>query len=304
MNNRPPIPQTDMPECKKTPANTIFGVKAVRVWTLLALFFIGLFIASIAIMLVGSASRGQLLVSAVIQDLFAFALPALVCGWLFVRRPWQWNGLTMKPGAIALTGVACVFIVSIPLLNYTVELNKALVLPDFLSSLEAAMRQLEDQAAATTGILLGDTSVWGLVSGIIIIGMVGPFCEELFFRGALQKTLCGKHPWKAVWWTAAIFSFVHFQMYGFLPRFMLGLWFGYLYLWTGSLWPSVLAHVLNNTATVLTQWLVMRGTADPDVLNIGADGNPWTVIISTILTSAAIYAMCSLYARKEKAIYG
>lgn len=304
MNNRPPIPKTDGIESKESVISLLFAAKPVRVWTLLALFFIGIFVASIAIMLIGSVSRNQLLINAIVQDIFAFALPALVCGWLFMHRPWHWNGLTINPGYAALFGVACVFIVSIPLLNYTIELNKGLVLPDFLSSLETMMRQLENSAAATTAVLIGDTSIGGLISGIIIIGIVGPFCEEFFFRGALQKTLYGQHPWKAVWWTAAIFSFMHFQMYGFLPRFMLGLWFGYLYLWTGSLWSSALAHILNNTATVLTQWLVLRGTIDPAFFDIGSDGNPWVVIFSILLTAAGIYAIWRYCAHKQPILHG
>ena len=277
----------------------LFAVKAVRVWTVIAIFFIGLFLASVGIMLTGSSTRGQLLASALVQDLFAFALPAFLGGWLFTGRPWQWAGLSRPAPALSLMGVVSVFIVSIPLLNYTVALNEALELPDFLSGLEVTIRRLEDQAAATTSLLLGDPSVWGLVSGITIIGVIGPFCEELFFRGALQKSLYGPHPWKAVWWAAAIFSFVHFQMYGFLPRFLLGLWFGYLYLWTGRLWPSVLAHALNNTATVVTQWLVLRGVADPSLFDIGSGGNPVVIIITAAITTLAVWGMWRLYGRKR-----
>jgi hypothetical protein len=54
----------------------------------------------------------------------------------------------------------------------------------------------------------------------------------------------------AVWVTSLIFSLVHFQFYGFLPRLFLGALLGYLFLYTGNLWIPILFHFINN-ATVL-----------------------------------------------------
>lgn len=258
-------------------------------YVLMVAFFIGLFITSLISLAAGSNTRGSLLFIAVIQDVLAFILPAAVTGWLFTRRPIAWLNVNKAPAPLVCLGVIAVFVVSVGFLNYVVALNESMTLPQWLSGIEKSMRIMENQAAATTEILLGGTSAGDLISSILIVGLIGPFAEEVFFRGALQRSIYGPHPWKAVWWTALIFSLLHFQMYGFVPRFLLGLWFGYLYLWTGNLWPCVLAHALNNSVTVVSKWLVMRGCVDSEVFNLGADGNPAIIAISILLSITAIF---------------
>lgn len=256
---------------------------------LLCLFFIGVFLTSLLVMLIGSENRIQLLFGAVVQDILAFIAPTIITGWLVLRKPAVWCGLKKTVSPLMVCGVVCVYVVSIGALNAIVVLNESMTLPHWLSGLEEVMRNLEDQAAATTKLLLGDTSLGGLLSGILIVGVFGPVAEEIFFRGGLQRSLYGKNPVKAIWWSALIFSLLHFQMYGFVPRFLLGLWFGYLYYWTGSLWPSIIAHTLNNSVTVLGQWLVARGSIEEWVLNIGGDFSPMIVGTSLVLTIIAIY---------------
>ena len=58
-----------------------------------------------------------------------------------------------------------------------------------------------------------------------------------------------------VFLTAAIFSAIHMQFYGFLPRMFLGVLFGYMLVWTGNIWVPVLAHFINNGAAVFFAWL-------------------------------------------------
>ena len=297
MNNHPS--PSDNHSQLSSLGSRLFAVKAVRVWTVIALFFIGLFLASVGIMLTGSSTRGQLLASALVQDLFAFALPAFLGGWLFTGRPWQWAGLSRPAPALSLMGVVSVCFVShTPWASTHRRPQRApSELPDFLSGLEVTIRRLEDQAAATTSLLLGEPSVWGLVSGITIIGVIGPFCEELFFRGALQKSLYGRIPGKLVGSRHLLLralsdvrlSATSFSAYGSVVYT----------LWTGRLWPSVLAHALNNTATVVTQWLVLRGVADPSLFDIGSGGHPVVIIITAAITTLAVWGMWRLYGRKR-----
>jgi len=45
------------------------------------------------------------------------------------------------------------------------------------------------------------------------------------------------------------------QFLGFLPRLLLGLVFGYVYLWSGKLWLPILAHFINNVVPVITAFI-------------------------------------------------
>ncbi|MEG1774662.1 MAG: CPBP family intramembrane glutamic endopeptidase, partial [Oscillospiraceae bacterium] len=66
----------------------------------------------------------------------------------------------------------------------------------------------------------------------------------------------------AIWMAAFAFSMFHMQFYGLIPRMLLGAYFGYLLVWTRSLWIPIIAHFANNAIALLQIWLQQRGT-DP-----------------------------------------
>lgn len=79
------------------------------------------------------------------------------------------------------------------------------------------------------------------------IVVVAPLMEELLFRGLILRGLLGRfRPWVAVLLSAMLFGLMHVNPWQMVPTFFLGLVFGWFYLRTGSLWPCVAAHALNN----------------------------------------------------------
>jgi membrane protease YdiL (CAAX protease family) len=130
-------------------------------------------------------------------------------------------------------------------------------LPEALSGLEMWMREKEDQLSVMTAFLTGYTQFSQLLIALFVVTLLPALGEEVLFRGIIQTKL-SRH-WGnvhlAIWVSAAIFSAIHFQFYGFLPRMMLGALFGYLYYWTGNLWVSVLAHFVNNGFVLVMMYL-------------------------------------------------
>src|SRR5690606_1514724 len=106
-----------------------------------------------------------------------------------------------------------------------------------------------------------------LILGILVIGVLAGIGEEYLFRGILQPKLqiYTGNAHAGIWITAIIFSTIHFQFYGFLPRMMLGALFGYLYLYSGSLVYPILAHILDNTFTVVAVYLNKLGVVEFDI---------------------------------------
>jgi len=103
--------------------------------------------------------------------------------------------------------------------------------------------------------------------GLLVIGIMAGVGEEFLFRGILQPKLkfyIG-NPHVAIWLTAAIFSAIHMQFYGFIPRMLLGAIFGYLYHFSGSLLYPIIAHILNNVVTVVLVYLNKLGKLDFDI---------------------------------------
>lgn len=192
--------------------------------------------------------------SIVLQDIFVMFLPAYtLCLWI-ADKPMQMMGVrkTRKMSQGLLYGFL-IFGVSYPAIAVIAQWNEQIVLPDSLTGVENWMRQMEDAAKDVTDLFLSGETLSDLFLNLLIIAAAAAFVEEIFFRGALQqlieKWLRNGHV--AVWTAAFIFSAIHLQFYGFLPRLVMGAVLGYLFLYSRNLWIPMLYHFVNNAAVVV-----------------------------------------------------
>jgi uncharacterized protein len=208
----------------------------------------------------------------VFQHLGLFVIPPWVFAQFVSDRPGIFLGI--KPVANKahwVLGITAMFLALLPI-NAMVELNQSIQLPEALSGLEQMMQRAEQQAELLTKALLSDTDVNGLLLNIFIVAVIPAVGEELLFRGAIQKILTrwsGNLHW-GIWISAALFSALHFQFYGFLPRMMLGALFGYMLIWSGSIWLPIAAHFINNASAAVLHFLVVRGTISEEAEELGA----------------------------------
>lgn len=209
-------------------------------------------------------------------------LPTWLFIWLTEPNVITHSGLdkrvTLKP---LLISVAIVLFTQ-PLIGFTSEINNALVLPHGLSGIENWMKSMEETGKVLTDAFLSTTSLSGLLLNVFMIALLPAIAEELLFRGVLSKLV---QRWSgslhvAVMVSAIVFSAVHLQFYGFLPRFLLGVMLGYLYLWSGSLWLPILAHFTNNFLSVIVEYLYRRGAITTNAENFGEQSNVWLVLLS------------------------
>lgn len=276
---------------------------STRLLILLFLMGAGLIVASIACVIV--VNWGLLSMLAV-QDVLAFIVPAVVAMMIFYRRPWRAMCLDRAPSWKALLVVVLFYVVSLPVMNWLVSVNEAMSLPSWMSGIEQMMRALEDSAAETTKQLLDIDTVGELLACTFVIGLMAGLSEEMLFRGAMLRTMqdsrLGTHV--VVWIVAIVFSAFHMQFYGFIPRMVLGVWLGYLLVWTRSLWVPIIAHTLNNSTVVLMSYLAGKGVVPEgygDQLGLPADGGmPWLALLSLVASVAlAIWASRVLTCKKE-----
>lgn len=148
-----------------------------------------------------------------------------------------------------------------PLINVTAEFNKHLKLPDFLKSLEIWMQRSENNAEVITQAFLAGTDINTYLFNLFLIAVIPAIGEELMFRGVFQRILNDwtKNMHIAIWISAILFSAMHMQFYGFLPRMLMGALFGYIFYWSGSLWIPILAHFVNNALAVTLHFLMNKG---------------------------------------------
>lgn len=224
-----------------------------------------------------------------ISSTLIFIAPPLILYAVTRNQPMRQLGFR-KPNTawMLLIGVALMFI-SLPLTNILTTWNEKMNFGEAFESLEAMLKQLEETAGDLTEQMLQVDSIGGLLFNLMVIALIPAIGEELTFRGVLQQALtrrCNVHV--AVFLSAFIFSFIHFQFYGFLPRMFLGLLLGYLFYYSGSIWTSILMHFVNNGAAVVVAYLDYKGLVEVDVDHFGATSNVWLIAASLIVTVGLI----------------
>ena len=205
-----------------------------------------------------------------IQSIAIFLLPPFALAFLLSLRPFEFLQLNKVPLISGSLLTILLMIVLIPGINLLGDLNGLIRLPDALSGLEQELQGLEARAEAMTVRLLSVGSFQGLLLNLALIAVLPALAEELFFRASLQRILqdkLGAHA--AVWIAAIVFSTIHFQFYGFIPRVLLGALMGYLLVWSGNLWIPILAHFVNNAMAVLFYYFKAKGMATIDLEQIG-----------------------------------
>ena len=156
-----------------------------------------------------------------------------------------------------------------------IEWNKSISFPSFMSSFESWALLKEKQLESLTLYLVSFENNFEYLIGIIAIAIIPGFCEEYFFRGVLQKNLklLLKNAHIAILLSSLLFSAFHLQFYGFFPRFFLGVFFGYLFYWSGSLMYPVIAHALNNFLSLTVFYAASSGLFGEDV-DVSVNSSP------------------------------
>ena len=181
-------------------------------------------------------------------------------------------------------------VVAMPAMNYIIDWNESIRLPESMSDIEQMLRQYEDMAKTATDNLTKGKSFGGILVLILTVGCLTGFGEEVFFRGMFTRLIidkpCNKHI--AIWIGAFLFSLMHFQFYGFVPRMLLGGFFGYLMVWSGSLWLPIIAHAINNSLAIVSIYLCEQNILPVRLDEVGCDSIS-LFIVSLALTAVLIW---------------
>ncbi|MCK9203611.1 MAG: CPBP family intramembrane metalloprotease [Bacteroidales bacterium] len=226
----------------------------------------------------------------VLQSIGLFIIPALLAGFFFGHNSLSYLGINRFSKGWAYLLVIAIMFVSLPFINWMITINEAMQLPAFLKGVETWMKATEDQAAKLTEAFMKMPDTGSFLFNMLMIAILPAIGEELMFRGLLQRLLKEwlKNIHVAIFISAFFFAAMHLQFYGLLPRFMLGLLFGYLFYWSGSLWVPVAAHFINNGAAVMVSWLGQLGLISGDYENFGITDNVWLILLSAIITGALL----------------
>lgn len=258
----------------------------------LTAFFMVVGAIVVGIIMGGGESTVRMRLATVAQDVLMFIVPAVAFAMMVTRRPAAFLMIDRMPSAASILMVIALVLAMVPAMNLIISWNASLSLPEEWSALEQWMREAEQSASHLISLLIGSDSVGSLIVALLLVGVLTGLAEEIFFRGMIQRAIATLpvNVHVAIWVTAIIFSAVHMQFFGFVPRMLLGALFGYLAYWSGSLWLPITAHAFNNMCAATGMW-VAGGKEDTLFINsLGTSGSEidYVVVAGSLLLSVGL----------------
>jgi hypothetical protein len=197
-----------------------------------------------------------------------------------LRLPAAHPGLQLGIAALLMAA-------AVPLVGLLTIPEDALRLPAWLAEAERSMRAQEAQAQRIQLGLLSEPGAGALLANLAVFALTPGICEELFFRGMLQRQL-GRllPPLGAIVITSLVFSAVHFQFYGFFARAALGMLLGLTAWRSGSLLPAMLGHaVFNGIMVIGVRLAIGSGMPAEAVLGDELPAPLWLSLLAAALTA-------------------
>lgn len=209
-------------------------------------------------------------------------LVALLLVRLHSSRRWAFLRLR-RPNATALALALFGLIALTPVVQWAGSVNEMLPLPEWLQEMEQVQMELLES------ILLGEV---GVIFSLIMVAATPALCEEVFFRGYLQRNL--ERSLGVAWGivvTGFVFGLFHLRLTQLLPLSLLGIYLAYLTWRTGSLWVPIIIHFANNAIAVATAEFV-KNRPDMNVTDLEQISIPWyIVIVGLIVFGGIVYVL-------------
>ncbi len=222
-----------------------------------------------------------------------FLIPALLVAYLVSLHRFSFLGLNAFPKhAWVVVPALLVLTLSGSVISDSLyRLAKSIPWPDVLSELEIAIKSAEVASNEVIGSFLQMNTILDFFAVFFVMAILPGLGEELLFRGAMQPLMIRftKSPHLGVLITSALFALVHLQFYTFLPILVLGIVLGYLRLWSQSIWPSVIVHIINNGSIVIGAYFFNMPLQDTGV------SEPWDVTMAALGLLVFVISLAVLY---------
>lgn len=220
-----------------------------------------------------------------------FLLPALIFRKLFENPDKPFFVMQAKQETPVWLTAGLFFMIAFPLINLIHLGNMQIDIPESMAT---------DDVKSTDMLmkLLGGEGIVLLLVNIFVYAVIPAIGEELLFRGVIMRqiALATKNIHLSVWVTAAFFSFIHGEMTVFIPRFLMGVALGYMFVWSGSIWLGIVAHLFNNILSIIIINGVLNGNLDPSYDMLGARQEDILILIPSII----LVAMGLFYLYKKR----
>ena len=235
-------------------------------------------------------------ISQTLTTIGTFLVPALLFAYCYNRQWFDYNAANRSPKQSMINIVLILSVTLLPVVGALSAFNQHIMPQE--GGVAEFMRDLEEAANHILELVTSQRSSWDLVANMLVFAVLAGVCEEFFFQGALQPLMMNwtKNPHIGILLTALIFSALHFQFYGFIPRFLLGVYLGYLFYWSKSLWLPILAHVLHNALSLMVDFTLQGRGIDTDNLQFtDVRGSLPTAAACALISAMAIVYLWRIY---------
>ncbi len=276
--------------------------KLERIFILAALLILGLIIGSV-IGVIYPLVSGQDVMSLnslrfmqISSQIFTFVLPPILYAMLIKENPKESLGIKNVSYHWFIIGFVMVYAI-LPLNNVFAEWNAGLKLPESMSRIEELIKEMYESSAVVLEKLVNVNTFGGFVINLIMIAGLAALGEELLFRSIIQTSLIKtcKNAHVGIIIASAIFSFIHFDFYAFIPRLVLGMLLGYMFYYSRSIWVSMFIHFVNNATAVVIYYLNNIGVTNVDVETFGQ-----TQLLPLLISIALMIVLFWLAIRRMK----
>ena len=276
--------------------------KLERIFILAALLILGLIIGSV-IGVIYPLVSGQDVMSLnslrfmqISSQIFTFVLPPILYAMLIKENPKESLGIKNVSYHWFIIGFVMMYAI-LPLNNVFAEWNAGLKLPESMSRIEELIKEMYESSAVVLEKLVNVNTFGGFVINLIMIAGLAALGEELLFRSIIQTSLIKvcRNAHVGIIIASAIFSFIHFDFYAFIPRLVLGMLLGYMFYYSRSIWVSMFMHFVNNATAVVIYYLNNIGVTNIDVETFGQ-----TQLLPLLISIALMIILFRLAIRRMK----
>lgn len=239
------------------------------------------------------------------QTFGLFIIPAILLNYLVFLPDERFISTGNNNRSVIFLLIFCTLVISIPMVSKLIEWNTLVRFPSGLSGLESWLKQMEEERNELTVRMLDGNKLQDLLFNLFMIAILPALGEEFIFRGVLQQLLAKwlKNIHIAILVSAFLFSAIHLQFYGFIPRLLLGMFFGYLFFWSKNIWWAVWAHFVNNAIAVILLFLSNAGKIPiPEILNEEHIVKGWEFFISSGLTVLLIGFVYMVFRKNRETV--
>ena len=231
------------------------------------------------------------------DSLALFIIPCFVLLYSMGLSVGKWLMGSQKIDVALLGWIALLMMALIPLVHFLGGLNAAIPFPE---SWTPAI-EIEEQIAAVLERFFETDSLMLLLWVFVVIAVIPALGEEFLFRGFLLRWLL-KGNWPgtvSILLSGFIFSVLHMQLLGLIPRFLLGVLLAWLFYRSGSLIYAVWGHFVYNGSLFFVHVYDARYTLSEQQSASLEGGNTTVLLISSLFAMAAFFALLTRLRQKN-----